>query len=371
MIIPFAFTVSRKMEVSSFVLLFCFCTFSLGALLGCSDKQERPPFRPVVKTVRVALAAESESRTYPGVIVARHEVEESFRVSGRIERRLVDKGDLVRKGQNLAMLDDKDFRLSAESAQAELKAASSNVAQASAEERRYAYLLSQHVVSQSEYDLKRLQSDEAKARSEKADRANKLAQNQLGYTSLVSNDGGVVTKVDAEPGQVVAQGQAVVVVAEGGALEVQADIPEGRLRDIDHSSAEVTLWSQSGLRYRAMLREASPSADPNTRTYAVRFSLVDGDERVHLGMSATLHLSRHGSAKLMRIPSAALFEQGKGPGVWVVEPVTGKLSLRPVEIVRYTDRDALVQGQLREGERVVAAGVQKLDSSMLVRLDQS
>lgn len=347
------------------------CAFYLGLLPGCSEDKAPPPFRPVVKTVRATLAAESENRTYPGVIVARHEVDESFRVSGRIERRLVDRGDQVRRGQKLATLDEKDFRLSLESAQAELKAASSNVSQTSTEEKRYAYLLSQHVVSQSEYDLKRLQSDEAKARLGKADDTVKLAQNQLSYASLTSNDDGVVTKVDAEPGQVVAQGQAVVAVAQDGAIEVQADIPEGRLGDIDNSNAEVSLWSQSGARYKAVLRETAPSADPTTRTYAVRFTLVDGDQRARLGMSATLHLSQQNPDKLIRIPSTALLEQGKGPGVWIVEPGTGKLSFRPVVIARYADRDVLVQGQLAEGEIIVVSGVQMLDPSMSVRLEES
>jgi len=362
------FAMGKKVWVRLVPLVLC--ALCLGLTPGCSEEKAPPPPRPVVKTVRVALAAESENRTYPGVIVARHEVEESFRVSGRIERRLVDKGDPVRKGQLLATLDEKDFRLSLESAQAELKAASSNVSQTSSEEKRYNYLLSRHVVSQSEYDLKRLQSDEAKARLEKADRAFKLAKNQLGYASLTSNDDGVVTKVNAEPGQVVTQGQAVVAVARDGALEVQADIPEGRLRDIENSAAEVGLWSQSETRYKAVLRETSPSADSATRTYAVRFTLVDGDQRARLGMSATLHLARKNPGKLVRIPSTALLEQGTGPGVWVVEPDTGKLSIRPVVVARYAERDVLVQGRLEEGETIVATGVHMLDPSMSVRLDE-
>jgi RND family efflux transporter MFP subunit len=361
----------RGKNVSGWVVLLLVCSLFLGLLPGCAEEKAQPPARSVVKMVLVALAAESENRTYPGVIVARHEVDESFRVSGRIERRLVDKGDLVRKGQKLATLDEKDFRLSLESAQAELKASSSNVSQTSTEEKRYEYLLSRHVVSQSEYDLKRLQSDEAKARMEKADRAFKLAQNQLSYASLTSIDNGVVTMVNAEPGQVVAQGQAAVAIAQDGALEVQADIPEGRLGDIVGSNAEVSLWSQSDTRYKAVLRETSPSADPTTRTYAVRFSLVDGDERARLGMSASLRLSRKTPDKLARIPSTALLDQGKGPGVWVVEPETGRLSFRPVVIARYADKDVLVQGQLLEGEMIVASGVQMLDPSMLVRLEES
>ena len=119
-------------------------------------------------------------------------------MGGRIEKRSVDVGDHVREGQILATLDEKDLRLSMESAQAERDAAASNKDQAITEERRYGTLLSKNVVSQSEYDLKHLSAEEARARLEKADRALKLATSQLGYARLVSSNDGVVTKASAE-----------------------------------------------------------------------------------------------------------------------------------------------------------------------------
>lgn len=223
--------------------------------------------------------------------MARHETQESFRVGGRIEKRSVDVGDHVREGQILATLDEKDLRLSMESAQAERDAAVSNKDQAITEERRYATLLSKNVVSQSEYDLKHLSAEEARARLEKADRSLKLATSQLGYARLVSSNDGVVTKVSAEAGQVVSQGQSVVTVARKGALEVLVDIPERNIQDIEATKAEASLWSNRDICFQARLREIAPSADPATRTYAVRYSLSNADASVRLGMTATLHLS--------------------------------------------------------------------------------
>jgi len=119
------------------------------------------------------------------------------------------------------------------------------------------------------------------------------------------------------------------------------------------------------------LREISPAADPTTRTYAVRYSLPDADDSVRLGMTATLHLNESFGASTVRIPSSALFNQGNGPGVWVVNPQTGRLVLRPVTVVNYTDRDAFVRGQLADGESIVTSGVQKLDGNTVVRLADS
>jgi len=337
-------------------------------LSSCQEAQSSPQNRPVVRTMQISLDKGGGKSSYPGVIVARHEVQESFRVGGRIEQRSVDVGDHVRDGQVLATLDEKDLRLSMESAQAERSAAVSNKDQAATEEGRYAALLSKNVVSQSEYDLKHLSAEEARGRLVKADRSLKLANSQLGYAKLVSSTDGVVTKVSAEAGQVVAPGQSVVTVARKGALEVLVDIPERSIQGMKEKTAETSLWSNSDVRYQATLREISPSADPATRTYAVRYSVPDADSSARLGMTATLHLSEPASIQTARIPASAVLNQGKGPGIWRVDTQSGKLTFLPVTVDRYSDRDAFVHGQLANGDIIVTSGVQKLDEGTTVRL---
>ena len=337
-------------------------------LAGCHEAKPSPTLRPVVNTMRITLDMGTDRRTYSGVIVARHEVLESFRVGGRIEKRLVDVGDHVREGQVLATLDEKDLRLSVESAQAELRAAISNREQATSDEKRYATLLSKQVVSKSEYDLKHLSAEEARSRVERADSTLKLAISQLGYAKLLSSTDGVVTKTSAEAGQVVSQGQSVVTVAQKGAMEVLVDIPERRLQDIKETKTEISLWSNRDARYRAVLRETSPAADPATRTYAVRYSLPDANAAVHLGMTATLHLSEADDTPTARIPASALLNQGNGPGVWLVNAQTGQLTFMAVTVDHYTEGDAFVRGQLATGDIIVTSGVQKLDKGLTVRL---
>ena len=352
-------------------MVFCCAALAAFCLSGCRDKTPPPQARPVVKTMRLDLAPGGGERTYSGVVVPRHEVREAFRVGGRIDKRLVDVGDHVRQGQALALLDDKDLRLSMESAQAERMAATTNRDRAVTDEKRFATLLGQGVVSQWDYEQRHLTADEARSRLERAERSLDLARRQLDYARLLSSGDGVVTSVSAEPGQVVSAGQTVVSVARKGALEVLVDIPESRLADLKRSLAEVTLWSDDNTRRKAQLREVSPSADAAARTYAARYVLPDADASVRLGMTATLHLIDPGEAPTARVPLSAVFDQGGGPGLWVVDPATGSISLRPVVVDRYTDRHAYVRGKLRDGEVVVTAGVQKLDAGVKVRLEES
>lgn len=350
-----------------------FCSLLLAGLLlaGCQQAPQAPQVRPIVKTMRVSLEAGSGDRTYSGVVVARHEVQESFRVDGRIARRLVDVGDRVRAGQTLATLDQNDLRLSMESALAEHRAATSNRAQTLTDEGRYATLLSQRVVSNAEYDARHLAADEAKGRLDRAVRTLDLAKNRLNYANLACSTDGVITKVSAEAGQVVAPGQAVVSVAKDGELEVLVDIPESQIQSLRNAPAEVTLWSSGNDRYRAELREIAPAADSVTRTYAVRYSLHGANPSVRLGMTATVRLSDPAGTPTARVPASALFDQGGGLGVWVVEPETGRLSFRHVAVDRYTDQDAHVHGELADKDVIVAAGAHKLDRDMVVRLAPS
>ncbi|MES9994941.1 efflux RND transporter periplasmic adaptor subunit [Desulfovibrio aminophilus] len=338
-------------------------------LAGCHQDEQVQKARPVVKTMRVGMEADSSDRTYSGVVVARYEVQESFRVDGRIDMRLVDVGDRVSTGQVLAALDESDLRLSMESAEAEYKAATSNRRQALTDEERYAALLARNVISRSEFDVRHLAAEEARGRLDRAERAFDLAKNRLRYAHLVCSTDGVVTKVSGEAGQVVAPGQSIVSVAKDGELEVRVDIPESQIQNLKDSPAEVTLWSSEDGRFHAVLREISPSADPATRTYAVRYTLRETNASVRLGMTAILRLSGRAGVPAALVPASAVVDQGRGEGtgVWGVDPGTGRLSFRHVTIERYTERGAYVRGEIADGDIIVVAGAHKLDKNMEVR----
>ena len=96
-----------------------------------------------------------------------------------------------------------------------------------------------------------------------------------------------------EVGQVMAQGQGVIRLARLDELEILVGVPEHRLKVVrEAKGASFELWSDPGRRHSAKLRELSPSADPVTRTYAARFSVIDPPEFFGLGMTATLGFER-------------------------------------------------------------------------------
>ena len=213
-------------------------------LAGC--QAETAPLAQIERPVqvqRVTFENGAAAREFVGVVRARYETDLGFRVSGKIVERVVNVGDRVRVGDVIARLDPQDLRLQVESAEAELAAATSSLSQAAADLDRYTTLKARGYAPVAEYDRKKTANDEAEGRLGRARRALDLARNQLAYADLKANADGVITATRAEPGQVVAIGQAVVQLAHRGEKEAVVALPETWLGDVRQTQAKVRLWS--------------------------------------------------------------------------------------------------------------------------------
>ncbi len=346
-----------------------FALVALAPLLAACDdpatSATATPPRPV-QVQRVVFGQAAENRDFVGVVRARYETDLGFRVAGKIVTRIVNAGDRVHVGEVVARLDPRDLQLQAESADAELTAATSNLAQAAADELRYQNLKARGYAAVADYERKKAAKDEAEGRMERAQRALDLARNQLAYAELKADADGVITATLAEPGQVVALGQAVVRLAHRGEMEAVVALPETGLGEARKSNATVRLWSGPGHPFAAHLRELSPQADTATRTYAARFTIENPDDTVALGMTATVVLSRAADAPVAKVPLAAILNRGAGPTVYRVDN-DGMLERRQVTISSFNEVAALVTSGLRDGDEIVTLGVQMLEAGQKVR----
>src|SRR5215813_11056610 len=293
------------------------------------------PERPV-QVQRVTLSTSTASREFVGVVRARYETDLGFRVAGKIVTRIVNVGDRVHAGDVVARLDPQDLKLQAQSAEAELAAATSNLTQATADAERYASLKARGYAAVADYDRKKAAKDEAEGRLERARRALDMARNQLAYAELKADADGVITATLAEPGQVVAIGQPVARLAHRGEKEAVVALPETWLGEARAAQASVRLWSDPNRSFSATLRELSPQADAATRTYAARFTIDNPDDTVALGMTATVTLTRQADTSAMKVPLAAVVNRGNGPLVYVVDD-SGTLARRPVKVSSFTE----------------------------------
>jgi RND family efflux transporter MFP subunit len=331
--------------------------------------QRAVPFRPVL-VATAHYEAESPERSFVGTIRPRIEADMGFRVPGKVAKRLVEVGQSVDVGEPLATLDEVDLKLQAEQADAELHAATGVLAQAAAAETRAKDLRIKGWTTDAQLDQAKAAADEARARLNRAERSVDLTKNSLSYATLIADSRGVVTATLIEPGQVVASGQTAIRVARLAEKEAVVAIPETLVGRAKEGTATVTLWSEPDKKYAAKLREIAPSADPATRTYLAKFSLPGADDRVSLGMTATLTLADPATQRVARLPLSALFNEGGDPSLYVVDN-RGDVALKPVTVKAFESNDVVITGGVDEGAKIVALGVQKLDPTQKVKVVSS
>ena len=347
-------------------------TLALATLLGaCSP--EPPPveaLRPV-RTAEIRYDATREANRYAGTVQSRFEVDQAFRVGGKVARRLVDVGQVVHEGDVLAVLDEADYRLAEEAARQQWTAAVAQARQAESDRQRLGALKADGSVSVADDEHATSGAQTAQASEEAQARQLELARNRLKYTVLRASRSGVVTAVRLEVGQVLAEGQPAVAIADPGTPEIVVDVPEDQLSAFQSAHFKASIASAPGEQFEVALRELSPQAAAQTRTYRARLKPV-GTRALPLGATASLLSDRVVSElKVAAIPATALTQANGQPALWVVKH-TGQAPVGTVELMRvvvhgYRNDEVLVS-EAPAGAQVVTAGVQKMAPGLKVAL---
>jgi multidrug efflux system membrane fusion protein len=321
-----------------------------------------------VRTETVRLQAIHDISRYSAVVRPHIEADIGFRVSGKVVERFVDVAARVEAGTKLARLDSADLELQAQAIEAQLASARADAANAQTDFSRYERLAQGGWTTQQEYDRRKAIKETSEARARQLEAQLRVAVNNSQYATLVADGPGVVSAVLAEPGQVVAQGQSVFRIARLGDVDVVADVPESTVVLLDKAQLSAELWSMPGIVIAGRLRDIAPIADAATRTYRVRVTLIDPPPEIQLGMTATLVITQSRGDRVARLPRTALTKKGANPAVWVLNGTGDGIELRPVTVGDYGDDAVTVMAGVNEGERIVTAGVHKVNASDRVRI---
>ncbi len=357
-----------KISFATRLTVIALLPFALAACTRADSSDDPRTESPLVRIAIVESGAHSE-RSFTGIVAARVQSDLGFRVSGKVLERLVDAGQAVTRGQPLMRIDPADLRLAARAQQEAVAAATALARQTADDEARYRDLISAGAVSRSAYDKIAAAAQSAKAELNAAKARADVARNETSYAVLLADADGVVVDTLAEPGQVVGAGQVVVRIAHAGQREAVIDLPE-TLRPEIGSTGRATLYG-SGLTGSAQLRQLSDSANRQTRTFEARYVLEGGVADAPLGSTVSIEIPIGGSAPTLEVPVGAIFDRGKGPGVWRVEGEAPRVEWRPVDIVRLGDEAAAVTGTLELGDRIVALGAHLVHEGESVRVAES
>jgi membrane fusion protein, multidrug efflux system len=343
-------------------------------MLLCACHQ-REAVVPEAKPV-VARAVHPDGRiagtSLPAQVQARYSTPLSFRVGGKVIERRVRIGDTVKAGQTVALLDPTDLQNNLVNARAQLDAAEHRLVFAKqqldrdeAQSRANLIAAAQLEQTQDAYATALAQRNSALAQMA-------LATDHLRYATLTADHDGVITSEDADTGQNVQATQAVYHLDWTGDVDIVCDVPERALNSLTvGSTASVTLPALPGKTFEAHVREVSPAADPESRTWRVKLTLAAPGQEVRLGMTANVAFNLAGNGAVgqaFTVPVTALFHQGEKPAVWVVRNGSDTLELRPVTIQRYDERTVSIGAGLHDGDRVILQGVHAVSSGQHVQV---
>jgi len=301
-----------------------------------------------------------------GTVQARFETPLAFQVTGRVQQRRVDAGQRVAAGEVLFSLDPRDFEQAVRVARADVDAAEAELATATADTRRNRDLLEREFISPQVFERVELAEASARERVQAARARLEQAANALDYASLTAPDAGTVIEVRGEPGQVVAAGAPVAVLALDGPREIAVQLPEAVGEPV---SGRIVGGPGRGTAVR--IREVAGAADPVTRTWPARYRIEPHDEDddtppLRLGTVVRVELDLGtGGPPLLQVPIGSINERGEGPQVWRI--VDGRARPFQVTLVDVDPESARILADLPPDAEVIAIGTHLLESGMPVR----
>lgn len=350
----------------------CIAAAAVMALAAASCNREEakappPPIR-IVRTVTVEPPPPASEVSFTGHIEAEDRASLSFRIGGRLAERGVLLGNTVSEGQTVARLDPENELNALRSAQAVLAAAQGNLRKAENQYHRQRHLLERHVIARADFETSEQALRSARAEVAAAQARVDTAQEVVGFTILKADAPGVVTRVGAEPGEVVAAGRMIVELARREGRDAVFEVPADLVRRISiDRKVRVALAADPATTTSGRVREIAPQADPVTRTFRVRVGLTDPPAAFRLG--AAVSGSASGAAGgAIAIPATAVFRGSQGAGAWIVDPTALTVSLRKLDLLDINPATALVSKGLSVGDIVVTAGVGQLHEGQRVRL---
>jgi RND family efflux transporter MFP subunit len=303
---------------------------------------------PVIKDFALAGTLEATD-SYPA----------SFRDGGRVIALSADVGDRVAKGTVLAQLDPTQAEGALRAAEAGLRGAEAALLQAGLARDRAQGLLSRGSGTQAELDAATETWLGAQAQRDQAAAALSKARRAVDDTTLRAVEASIVTARDAEPGQVVGAGQAVLQLAVATGREAVFLAPDGI--DLESYLGETLSLSpidQPDLSFTAVLTEVSPIVAQNGTVRVKAQVAADAPADLPIGTAVLGHANFTNGPRIV-LPWTALTATASGPAVWVLD-AAGDVRLTPVEVSGYADQTIEISGGLAEGAQVVAAGSQML-----------
>jgi membrane fusion protein (multidrug efflux system) len=355
------------------------------ALTACGD--DKKPAAPAVPEVtvlavkhdNVPLKVELPGRTAPFLLA-----EVRARVDGIVQERRFVEGADVKQGQPLYMIDPAPYRATLASAEASLQRAQANLTSSTAQLDRYKVLVGGNAVSKQAYDNAEAAQLQAAADVAAAKATVTTAKINLGYTSVTAPISGRSSVSAVTQGAYVQGGSATLLTTiqqidpmyvdlqqssvEG--LALRRDIAAGALKLDGSNHATVSLKLEDGSTYArtGALEFSGVTVDPATGSVTLRARFPNPDHLLLPGMFVRASVSQGVRPDVMRVPAPAVTRNAQGEATVMLVGADNKLEQRTIETGALVDGHWLVEKGLKDNERIVTSGIQKLKPGVVVKV---
>lgn len=346
------------------------CVLNLGLILcACGGNQSQKEELPTIKTITVSPHTGETTKEFPILTQPFRTTALSFRVSGPIEQLDAYAGNHYRRGETIAEIDPRDYRIRRERAEAVYR-------QAKAEYERISALYEKNNLSASTYEKARAEYTSAKAAFE-------TSVNELEDTRLIAPFNGYIGEVYVEKFQDVKASQPVVTFIDIDQLKIEAYVTQDIACCVrPEESVQLTLdvWPEVSL--EARIAEVSKGTTQNNLSYLVTALLPNKDGRLLAGMSGKIRFEnpvpKASAGKTdstargtsVYIPQTALCNRPTvGNYVWVVNTNNGTVGLRKVTVSELLPHgNVSIASGLQPSEVIATSGLRFLSDGMKVKL---
>lgn len=361
---------------------------SIAAVLLLTACREEPPAPEEPELVQVVTLAPEPvvlTRELPGRARAFVVAEVRPQVSGIVKRVLFDEGGLVEAGQPLYQLDDATYRASVNSAQAQLARARTLLEAARLTSTRADELARIGAISTQDHENATSTLHQAQADVGIAQAALDSAKVTLSYARITApiagrigrssvTQGALVTANQTEPLATVQQFDPMYIDLNHSAselLQLRKELAAGVLEGASHLPLKVLLEDGSTYEHEARLAFSEVSVNPGTGSYAFRVVVDNPDHLLLPGMYVRAIGSKGVRHDAILVPQRGIQRNPKGDTSAMVVTAESKVEIRPVQVSETVGDRWLVESGLAAGDRVIVAGLQKVDAGDAVRVASS
>ena len=345
-----------------------------------SDTQEAGADKPIVEQVRPVKAYELKQnenrrvRNFPGTAQALQHAKLSFRVGGPLITLNAETGRYIQKGEVIARIDPRDYKIRINTMEARLTAAKANYDEAKLQYDRYRKLVADNAAARADFDRVKAAFESAEAQVNADSKGLEDARNALSDTTLYAPFSGYIHHQYVENNEMVQTGQPIVSMVDLSAIEIKIAIPEDLLPAVERFKSYACQFSAiPGKTYPAEFKEIGKQPNPSNRTYPLTL-VIDGDEPMSIrpGMAAEVAITikeTNGKPKFMVPMSALVNDSDRQSFVWLVDPDAGKLKRRPVTLGKARQNGFIeISGNLTAGQLIASAGAHTLAADQKVRV---